>query len=146
LIRKSSTTVPLPPSITRANVDPVRRTSSLAPMRASSRGPKITPTIPKTAAAPNPITIDCTALRAAPSWSFSPTRRATVAAAPMERPIARAYITVMSDSVMPTVVTASGPSRPTKNTSATTKIDSIIISSTMGTASKTTARPIGAFV
>ena len=102
--------------------------------------------MPKIAAAPSPISTDWTALRPALSRSFSPTRRATVAAAPIESPIASAYITVISDSVMPTVATASGPSRPTKNTSATTKTDSIIISSTIGTARRTTARPMGASV
>ena len=53
---------------------------------------------------------------------------------------------VISDSVTPTVVMASAPSLPTKNTSTTRKTDSIIISSTIGTARSTTARPIGASV
>ena len=44
--------------------------------------------MPKIAAAPSPIRIDWTALRAALSGSFSPIRRATVAEAPMESPIA----------------------------------------------------------
>lgn len=41
--------------ITRANVDPVRRTSSLAPMMRRSPGPRSTPMVPKSIAAPRPI-------------------------------------------------------------------------------------------
>jgi hypothetical protein len=145
-MRKSIMTVPLPPSITRAKSDPIRITSSPAPMTRRSRGPKAIPTVPKMAATANPRRIDWIAARAAPSRSFSPIRRATTAAAPIESPIASAYITVISDSVMPTVATASGPRRPTKNTSATTNTDSISISRTIGTASRTTARPMGASV
>ena len=52
----------------------------------------------------------------------------------------------ISDSVSPTVATASAPSRPTKKMSATANTDSISISSTIGTASRITARPIGASV
>ena len=49
----------------------------------------------------------------------------------------------MIDSVKPTVETASVmPSRPTKKTSATANTDSMSISSTIGTASRTTARPM----
>jgi hypothetical protein len=66
--------------------------------------------------------------------------------APIDRPAASAYITVIHDSVIPTVAIASGPSRPTKNTSATTKMDSMSISRTIGTASNTTARESGASV
>jgi hypothetical protein len=50
---------------------------------------------------------------------------------------------VINDSVMPTVATAAAPSRPTKKMSVTANTDSIIISRTIGTASRTTARPIG---
>src|SRR5262245_2090928 len=53
---------------------------------------------------------------------------------------------VISDSVIPTVAMASGPRRPTKKTSATAKTDSMNISRTIGTASNTTALPIGASV
>src|SRR5471032_176028 len=49
---------------------------------------------------------------------------------------------VISDSVMPTVATASAPRRPTKKTSATANTDSISISSTIGMASSITARPM----
>ena len=40
------------------------------------------------------------------------------------------------------MATASGPSRPTKKTSTTANSDCIDISSTIGIASSTTARPI----
>ena len=36
LIRNSISTVPLPPTMTRGNVDPMRNTSSLAPIIASN--------------------------------------------------------------------------------------------------------------
>src|SRR5476649_2560643 len=49
---------------------------------------------------------------------------------------------VISDSVMPTVATASAPRRPTKKTSAMANTDSISISSTIGMASSSTARPM----
>jgi hypothetical protein len=44
-------------------------------------------------------------------------------------------MSVISDSVIATAATASGPSRATKNTSTTAKTLSISISSTIGTAS-----------
>ena len=47
------------------------------------------------------------------------------------------------DSVIPTVATASAPSRDTQKTSTTANTDSSTISSTIGTASRMTARPIG---
>ena len=50
-------------------------------------------------------------------------------------------MTIISVSVSPTVATAAGPSRPTKKTSTTAKILSIIISMTIGTASRKIARP-----
>ena len=53
---------------------------------------------------------------------------------------------VIIDSVSPTVATASAPRCETQKTSATAKIDSIAISRTIGTASRITARPIGAVV
>ena len=51
-----------------------------------------------------------------------------------------AKIKVNSDSVKPTVATASAPNRPTKNTSTTANNDSSTISRTMGTASRRMAR------
>ena len=89
-MRKSSSTVPLPPTITRGNVEPMLSTSSVAPIRRSSCGPNSTPMAPMIAAIPIPRMIACTAVSAARSGSFSPMRRATVAAAPIERPMASA--------------------------------------------------------
>ena len=90
LMRKRSSTVPLPPTITRGNVDPIASTSSRAPIITSRSGPNAMPTAPIRMATPIPRIIACTALSAARSGSFSPMRRATVAAAPIERPIASA--------------------------------------------------------
>jgi hypothetical protein len=53
---------------------------------------------------------------------------------------------VSIDSVNPTVATASALKCATQKMSATAKIDSMAISITMGTASMTMARPIGAVV
>src|SRR6266480_48129 len=50
---------------------------------------------------------------------------------------------VSIDSVSPTVATASGPTWPTQKMSTTANTDSISISSTIGTASRMMARPIG---
>ena len=46
-------------------------------------------------------------------------------------------------SVSPTVAMAPGPSRPTQKTLTTAKTDSSATSSTIGTASNISARPIG---
>jgi hypothetical protein len=50
------------------------------------------------------------------------------------------------DSVSPTVATASAPRRETKNTSTTAKTLSMTVSSTIGTARRKIARPIGPWV
>src|SRR6266508_3712915 len=50
---------------------------------------------------------------------------------------------VSIDSVRPTVATASGPRRDTKNTSTTANTDSSASSRTIGMASTRMARPIG---
>src|SRR5439155_5972862 len=50
------------------------------------------------------------------------------------------------DSVSPTAATAPAPRWATQNTSTTAKIDSMIISMIIGTASMTSALPIGAVV
>ena len=90
---------------------------------------------------------DWTAARDAPSGSRSPIRRATIAAAPTERPMAIALMIVISVSVKPTVEMASVRWRwPTKKMSATANTASMHISSTIGTASRSTARPMGIFV
>ena len=70
-------------------------------------------------------------------------RRETIAPAPMLSPIASVYRIVMNDSVSPTVATASAPRWATTNTSTTTKMLSMSISSTIGTARMKIARPIG---
>ena len=66
-----------------------------------------------------------------------------VAVAPIESPIATAYMVVRSDSVSPTVAIASAPSRDTKNTSHTANTLSMMVSSTIGTASTKIARREG---
>ena len=73
-------------------------------------------------------------------------RRATVAIAPMLKPIASAYRIVNIDSVRPTVATASAPSLLTKTTSHTANSDSISVSSTIGIASSSSERPTGPVV
>jgi len=90
LMRKSSMIVALPPSITRAKVEPLASTDGDAPISASRRGARAAPATPRPAATMTPSTIACTAARAAPSRSCSPVRRATTAVAPMERPTAMA--------------------------------------------------------
>jgi hypothetical protein len=90
LMRNSISTVPLPPSITRAKPLPVCRTSSLAPIRRSSAGAYSAPMTPTMTETTRPSAIDWIAARAAASRSFSPIRRATVAAAPIDRPMALA--------------------------------------------------------
>ena len=63
-------------------------TAGEPPISSRNCGAKTAPRIPIGTAAAMPSAIDCTADRAAPSGSFSPIRRATVAAAPIESPIA----------------------------------------------------------
>ena len=72
---------------------------------------------------------------AAPSGSFSPTRRATIAVVDMPSPMPTANTSVSTDSVKPTVAIASEPRRLTQKTSTTANSDSSTISSTMGMAS-----------
>ncbi len=90
---------------------------------------------------PRPVMIDWKATTAACPGFFSPILRDTSAVVAILNPTAIAYTIVMSDSVIPTVATASGPSFDTKKMSTTAKIDSISISSTMGTESKRIALP-----
>jgi len=94
----------------------------------------------------SPRAIACTAARAAPSGFFSPIRRATIAVAPIPRPIATAYIKVNIDSVRPTVATASAPRCATQKISTTAKMLSINISSTIGIARRMIERPMGPVV
>ena len=90
LIRNSSRTLPLAPTITRAKLAPVRTTSGLAPIVRSSVGAVAIATAPTTTPASTPTRIDWTAARAAASGFFSPMRLDTVAVAPIDSPIATA--------------------------------------------------------
>ena len=74
----------------RERCRPSRTTSSLAPITRRSSAPKMAPIVPMATTTSTPSAIACTAARAAPSGSFSPMRRATVAVAPIDRPIATA--------------------------------------------------------
>lgn len=86
--------------------------------------------------------IDWTAAVAAPRGSFSPILRATIAVVDILTPIATEKTSVNIDSVSPTVAIASEPSRVTQKTLTIANSDSINISSTIGVASKNTARLI----
>ena len=88
LIMNSKITVTLPPSMTRGKRPPIAITSGDAPIAASRRCPANAPTTPTTTASPSPSAMACTAARAAPLGSFSPMRRATIAAPPIDNPIA----------------------------------------------------------
>ena len=90
LMRKRRRMTTLAPSMIRVKGAPLATTSGEAPMSARSRGANSAPRIPIGTATAMPRPIDCTAARAAPSGFFSPIRRATVAAAPIESPIATA--------------------------------------------------------
>ena len=82
----------------------------------------------------------CTAATAAPSGSFSPMRRATMAVVDRLSPMPTANTRLSMDSVNPTVATALAPRRPTQSTSTTANSDSSTISRTMGTANRRMAR------
>ena len=64
----------------------------------------------------------------------------------MARPNDSVYTTTISDSVSPTMAMASAPSRATQKMSTTTKMLSISISRTIGTASRKMERPMGPVV
>ena len=83
---------------------------------------------------------ESSAATAAPSGSFSPIRRATIAVVERLSPSPMANTRLNSDSVSPTVAIASAPSRPTQNTSTTANNDSSTISSTIGIARSKIAR------
>ena len=89
LMRNSSMITPLAPSMTVAN-DALATTAGDAPINRSNAGAYATPNRPTGTAISTPSRIACTAARAAPSPSFSPIRRATIAVAPALRPIATA--------------------------------------------------------
>ena len=138
--------MPLPPSNTRVNIVPVVSTSLVAPIARSSAGAASAPTAPITTDAIRPSVIICTAARAAPPASRSPTRRATTAVPAIASPMAIVYTTIIIDSVRPTVATALAPSRATKNTSESANRLSMIISRTIGMARRKMERPIAPVV
>ena len=110
-------------------------------MAASSLGANAAPAMLIAAAATIPAASPCTAAVAAPSGSFSPIRRATIAVIDIENPIATQTASIKIDSANPTVAMASAPRWATQNTSTMAKSDSITISRTIGIASSTMARP-----
>src|SRR5262249_20249947 len=84
--------------------------------------------------------IDCTAAGAAPCGSCSPIRRATMAVVDRLTTRATEKTSVSIDSVRPTAIIAFAPRRATQKTLATVNSDSMNISSTIGMASRITAR------
>ncbi len=88
LMRNRRTMTTFPPSITAMNPEPEATTSGPAPMNARRRGARSAPATPSGTARRTPRAIACTAVRAALSRSRSPMRRATMAVAAIERPIA----------------------------------------------------------
>ena len=90
LIMKSITTVTFPASITRVNAEPCSTTHGEPPISWSSFGASGAPMTPMTIETISARAIAWTAARAAPSGFCSPIRRATIAIAPMLKPIARA--------------------------------------------------------
>src|SRR2546427_3259776 len=96
--------------------------------------------MPTSAEPASPMAMAWTPATAAPAGSFSPMRRATIAVVERLKPRPTAKTRLRSDSVRPTVATASAPRRPTQKTSTTAKRDSRTISMTMGMASRRIAR------
>ncbi len=90
LIRNRSRMTPLAPSMIAVKREPVAMTPGAAPIAASRRGASVAPAMPMGTATAIPSAIDWTAAAAARSGSFSPMRRATVAMAPIDSPIATA--------------------------------------------------------
>ena len=87
-----------------------------------------------------------TTLESAKIWHDGQIIAVVVAVVAMLSPMAMVNRIVRIDSVMPTAETASDPRLATKNTLTTPNSDSMIISSTIGTASSSTARLSGADV
>ena len=88
LMRNSSTTVMLPPSIIRVKPLPLATTRGEAPIILSKFVPCHAPKPPIRHEMKMPMRIVCAAARDAPSASRSPVRRATSAEAPIDSPIA----------------------------------------------------------
>ena len=114
LIMNSSVTVTQPPSMIAVKVRPLAVSSGVAPSSTSRSEAQTTPATPITSDAAHPPAMACTAAADARSGEPSPTRRATIAVAPMLRPIDTANTRAMSESDRPRTATASGPRRPTK--------------------------------
>ena len=76
----------------------------------------------------------------------SPAARAATAVTAIARPMPMAYSRNRNVSVRPTVAMAEGPSRATNQMSTTANVDSSTSSSTIGTASRNTARCSGILV
>ena len=114
LIMNSRVTVTHPPSMMAVNVRPFAATSGAAPSSARRSDAQTTPATPSTADTAHPQAMACTAAADARSGLPSPMRRATIAAAPMARPIETANTSAISESDRPRMATASGPRRPTK--------------------------------
>src|ERR1700722_3972905 len=140
LFKKSSMIAPPPPTAIRAYPDPTATTLGDAPIHSSSFGARNTHGSPTMNVITKPSTIACTAATAAPSGSFSPMRRATIAVVDIESPSPTAKTRLSIDSVNPIVATASAPSLPTQNTSTTANRDSSTISKTIGMARSKIAR------
>src|ERR1022692_767718 len=115
-------------------------TDGVAPISPSNRGANSAPKIPAATEIAMPQPIAWTDAMAAPSGSFSPMRRATVAVPATLRPIAMLKMRTISDSVSPITAMASEPSRATQNASTRPKVDSMAISSTVGIASSAMPR------
>ena len=146
LIRNNHITVRLPPSMMAANSRPCDANSGVAPRSCSRSVAHTTPAKLISTDSTRPVRRACTAATAASSGEPSPIRRATIAVAPMQSPMATEKTSASSESERPRIATASGPSRATKKTSTTAKSDCIAISSTIGMAAKMTARPIAPLV
>jgi hypothetical protein len=140
LFKNRSSTAQLPPRQILVYPPPTEIISADAPINRKSRGANKKHGSPMASETMIPRAIACTAATAAPSGSFSPMRRATIAAVDKLSPIPTANTRLSIDSVSPTVATALAPSLPTQNTSTTANSDSSTISKTIGTASNRIAR------
>ena len=109
-------------------------------MSRSNCGAYMAPKIPVTMETATPHKMACTAATDAPSGSFSPMRRATVAVAAMARPRATLKSRTIRDSVRPTAAMESAPSLATQNASTRPKVASMAISRTVGIASSAMPR------
>ena len=89
-----------------------------------------------------PMTMACIEATAAPSLSFSPILRATIAVVAMDKPIASPATWAMTTSVKPTVAVASFPNLATKKMSTMANSPSISISRTIGIDNRIIARSI----